>query len=150
MKEHNTDGKNQDFIALCALLDQELYRVVGEEEQKNNYDQYNTLDHIHDAVLLYEGKEALACASFKEYAPKIAELKRVYVKDNYRKGGLGRQVVKAIEQKAKEKGYTHMILETGKQLPSALYLYEKLGYQIIKNYGQYQAMPDSICMAKVL
>jgi len=35
-------------------------------------------------------------------------------------------------------------------LVAAMGLYRKIGYKIIPNYGQYQNMPNSICMKKEL
>ena len=55
-----------------------------------------------------------------------------------------------LEDKAKEKGYRSLILETGEPLIEAMGLYSSIGYNVIPNYGQYVNMPDSICMMKKL
>jgi hypothetical protein len=41
-------------------------------------------------------------------------------------------------------------LETGKQQPEAIRLYEKSGYAYIPNYGQYAGVDNSVCMKKEL
>lgn len=55
-----------------------------------------------------------------------------------------------IEKRAKEKGFNKLILESGTPLVEAMGLYDKIGYIVIENYGQYKNMEDCICMGKIL
>lgn len=79
-----TDGCNQDFILLCHLLDDYLNDIVGGEENRKQYLPYNTLEDIHDVVLAYQDDYPIGCASFKFYENGVAEVKRVYVRKEYR------------------------------------------------------------------
>lgn len=145
-----TDGCNQDFIQLCRLLDDYLNEMAGGEKNRSQYIQYNTLEDIHDVVLLYAGNQPAGCASFKWYEHGIAEVKRVFVKKEYRGKGLAKELMSQLERRAAEKGFLKLILETGASLTEATRLYHKIGYGIIENYGQYKNMKESICMQKVL
>ncbi len=145
-----TDGRNQDFSELCRLLDNNLDELVGGFEQRKNYVQYNTLENIHDVVLFYDDDLPCACASFKHYEEGIAEMKRVFVRQEYRGQGVSKELIQALEAIAREKGYRSMILETGKPLIAATKLYLRMGYKVIDNYGQYKNMTESICMSKEL
>ncbi len=150
MKIVYTDGKNQDFIELCRLLDDNLDEMAGGKEQRKQYVQYNTLEDIKDVVLFYDDKIAVSCGSFKFYDEGIAEIKRVFVRKEYRGKGISKQLMGCLEERAKSKGFHTMILETGAPLVEAMGLYNKLGYKVIDNYGQYRCMKDSICMKKVI
>lgn len=150
MKIVYTDGKNKDFIELCSLLDDNLNEIVGGEKQRKQYNQYNTLEKIHDVVLIYDGMLAVGCASFKHYDEGIAEVKRVYVRKEYRGQGISKHLMGCLEELAKNKGYRTLILETGALLVEALGLYKKLGYTMIENYGPYKDMKESVCMQKCL
>lgn len=143
-----TDGRNIDFIMLCGMLDDNLNEIVGGEQQREQYNQYNTLVNIHDVVLLYDNNQPIACASFKEYEPGVAEVKRVFLRKEYRGKGLSKELMGRLEEKAKRQGYQKLILETGRPLKEAFGLYQKLGFDMIENYGQYRCMCDSICMSK--
>lgn len=145
-----TDGKNTDFIELCRLLDENLDELVGKKFQRSQYAQYNTLEMIHHVVLFYDGAKAVAGGSFKEYDGTTVELKRVFVRKEYRGQGVSKKLVNALEEWAVSSGYERMILETGTPLAAAMGLYRRLGYAVIPNYGQYKDMPDSICMEKKL
>ncbi len=146
----HTDGNNSDFVALCAMLDNNLNELVGGEAQRKQYIQYNTLEHIHDVILIYDGSLPIACGSFKHYDDGIAEIKRVFLRKEYRGRGISKQLMLALEEKAKIRGYTSLILETGKPLAAAIGLYQKMGFHPIENYGQYKGMPLSVCMQKEL
>jgi len=140
-----TDGKHSDFINLCQQLDNNLNGVIGEQKQEN-YNQYNQLHDIHDVWIAYSDSTPVGCAAFKQYENDIAEVKRVFVKPEYRGKGISKVLMKALEEKALESGYNKLILETGKHLKEAIGLYQKSGYITIGNYGQYKDFPDSICM----
>lgn len=58
------------------------------------------------------------------------------------------QILTALEEWAKELQHTSCILETGKKQPEAIRLYQKSGYNIIPNYGQYAGIDNSVCMKK--
>jgi len=144
-----TDGKNKDFIELCRLLDENLDEIAGGRKQREQYVQYNTLEDINDVVLIYEDGIAVGCASFKYYDEGTAEVKRVFVRKEYRGRGISKQLMNFIEERAKGKGFSKLILETGALLVEAMGLYNKMGYKVIENYGPYKCMKDSICMEKI-
>lgn len=143
-----TNGENKDFIMLCQMLDESIDEIVGGNIRRDKYAQYNRLDHIHDVFVAYDNNNPVACASYKFYEDGVAEVKRVFVRKDYRGRGLSKLLMEQLENKAKEQGYHSLILETGKPLKEAMGLYTKIGYQITDNYGQYQNMPLSVCMRK--
>lgn len=108
------------------------------------------MESIHDVILVLNDDKPVACGSFKEYEEGCAELKRIFVCEDFRREGLGKKVVNELEKKAIEKGYKRLILETGRVLLSAQKMYLRLGFKVIDNYGQYKEMKDSVCMEKVL
>ena len=146
----DTDGEDCDFVNLCGCLDQTLEELVGGKLQRSQYNQYNKRDSIHDVIVVYQDEKPVACGSFKFYDDEHAELKRIYVTKEVQNMGIGRELIRRLEAKAKIKGFQYGILETGKPLEAACHLYEKMGYKVIDNYGQYKDMPNSICMQKKL
>jgi len=63
---------------------------------------------------------------------------------------LASNVLHALETWAIEMGYQTCLLETGPKQPEAIRLYEKNGYKLIPNYGQYVGVESSICFEKRL
>ncbi len=145
-----TDGKNSDFEKLCILLDASLEKLAGHIIDRTQYSPFNTLDKIHDVVLAYDEAFPVACAGFRHYEDGVAEVKRVFVREEYRGQGISKAVLALLEKRAAEKGYTALLLETGAPLARSISLYKSFCYQIIDNYGPYQGMIHSVCMRKAL
>lgn len=147
-------GSNKDFIDNCLQLDIDLDRRVGKEIQRDKYKQYNQLDDIHQAIVVYIGEKAAGAGAIRDYhygdISDAVELKRVYVKDEFQGQGIGTQLVLELIKWAKELGYKNMILETGKLLKESCHVYRKVGFEKIDNYGPYISMPESLCMMKCL
>ena len=150
MTFEHTDGSNRDFVALCHELDAYLNYIVGGEENRAQYIPYNSLDDIHDAFVVYDGDQAVGCAAIKRYDDESAEVKRVFIREEYRGRGISGKLMELLEQTAIEKGHSCLILESGEILVEAMALYRKVGFKVIPNYGPYVNMPESVCMKKEL
>jgi putative acetyltransferase len=143
-----TDSSNRDFINLVKLLDKELQIRDGEEH--TFYAQYNKIDKIKNVVVAFYNDAAVGCGAIKEYDISTIEVKRMFVKDEYRSKGIATKILIDLESWTKELGFSRCILETGLAQPEAIHLYKKNGYAVIPNYGQYVGVDKSVCMEKVL
>jgi GNAT superfamily N-acetyltransferase len=139
---------HRDFLTLTRELDGELKGIYGSLQAV--YDQHNVLDPIDTAIVGYENAEPMACGCFKTIDTERVEIKRLYVKPNFRRKGFSSEVLQALEAWAAELGYAAALLETGKKQPEAIGLYRKFGYQTIANYGPYIGIENSLCMQKHL
>ena len=146
----HTNGQNQDFILLCTMLDNALDEIVGGKKQREHYVQFNTLHDIHDVVVIYHKDIPIGCGGYKRYSTETAEIKRVFVRKDYRGKGISKVIMSLLENQARNDGYKSLILETGKPLTAAVNLYNIIGFTQIDNYGQYQGLESSICMKKEL
>ena len=147
MKLLKTNSNNSDFQKLTRLFDDYLVEIDGDE--KDFFAQYNQI-YIDNVIVCYEDEIAVGCGAFKEYEPTVAEIKRMFVLPEKRGKGIASTVLNALEIWAKENGFQHAILETSNQLTNAISLYQKSGYEVIPNYGQYIDVESSVCMKKIL
>ncbi len=143
-----TNSDDTDFIKLVVLLDQDL--AIRDGEDHAFYNQFNKTDAIKHVIVFYENDIAVGCGAFREKKEDTVEIKRMYVHPDHRKKGIASAVLAALEIWAKEVGYAYTILETGKNQPEAINLYQKLNYTIIPNYPPYEKMDNSVCMKKTL
>lgn len=141
-----TDSTNTDFQKLVALLDADL--KIRDGDDHSFYSQFNTITDLKQVVLIYENKIAIACGSFKKFSEKTVEIKRMFVVEDRRGRGIAQQILNELEKWAAELNYDSSILETGKNQPEAIRLYEKSGFIRIPNYGQYEHIENSVCMKK--
>ena len=143
-----TSSDNPDFIKLVKHLDADLAERDGKDH--SFYAQFNKIDKIKHVVIAYENEEPVACGAIKEYAPGMMEVKRMYTSLESRGKGIASEVLRELENWASELSYERCILETGKKQPEAIRLYQKNGYKIIPNYGQYAGIENSLCFEKQL
>ena len=143
-----TDSSNPDFKAMVIELDADLRIRDGDDHAF--YSQFNKIDLIKYVVVAYNGNLAVGCGAIKEYSTGKMEVKRMYVSLENRGKGIAGVVLLELEKWAKELMATSCILETGIRQPEAIALYKKCGYFIIKNYGQYENVNDSVCFEKKL
>lgn len=143
-----TDSDNPDFQTLVKDLDLELKIRDGEEHLF--YAQLNKTDKIKHIVLIYEQDEPVGCGALRVYAPGIMEVKRMFVPLNNRGLGIASMVLAALEIWCIELNCKKCILETGKNQPEAIRLYEKNNYKRIPNFGAYKDVANSVCFEKDL
>jgi GNAT superfamily N-acetyltransferase len=86
----------------------------------------------------------------KPFNAEAMEIKRMYTLPERRGKGIASVILTALEKWALELSYTKTVLETGKRQPEAIALYEKSGYRLIPNYGQYTGVENSLCFEKLL
>ena|SRR5690348_16028752 len=82
--------------------------------------------------------------------PRYGEIKRMYVDRSARGRGIGRDILLAIERRARELKLTQLRLETGVRQPEAIALYATHGFAEIGPFGGYAPDPISIFMEKSL
>jgi len=143
-----TTSDNEDFQKLVKELDADLRIRDGEEH--DFYAQFNKIDSLKYVIVAYENDIPVGCGAIKEYVPGTIEVKRMYVQPDRRGAGIASTILKCLEQWAVELHYSNSLLETGKKQPEAIALYNKNGYAIIPNFGQYENVVNSVCFGKSL
>ena len=143
-----TDSHHPDFITLVQQLDEELAERDGKDHAF--YDQFNKIDDIKYAVVLYRDEVPVGCGAIKEFSLNEMEVKRMYTVRSQRGTGVATMILKELERWTKEMTYKKLILETGKKQPEAIALYLKNGFKMVGNYGQYIGVDNSVCFEKVL
>jgi putative acetyltransferase len=143
-----TDSSNSGFISLVKFLDADLAEKDGEEH--SFYAQYNKIDKIKYVVVAYEDDKPVGCGAIKEFGENAMEVKRMYTLPESRGKGVATQLLNELENWATELSCSKCVLETGRKQKDAIALYQKNGYRLIPNYGQYIGKENSLCFEKQL
>jgi GNAT superfamily N-acetyltransferase len=85
----------------------------------------------------------LGCGALRALGEDVAEVKRMYVVPAARGRGVSKAVLAALEDAARERGWTTLRLETGSLQPEAIGLYTAAGYRPIAAFGAYVGDPDA-------
>ena len=86
-------------------------------------------------LLAYEGAQLAGCVALRKIDERVCEMKRLFLREEFRGRGLGRQLIAAIIQEAKQIGYDHMRLDTlPPKMGDAIALYGYYGFREISSY----------------
>ena len=96
-----------------------------------------------------ENGEIVGCVAYHKHNDQRCEMKRLYVKPDYRKNNAGRLLVDEIIKFACQDGYSEMVLDTIEPLQSAIRLYKKVGFTETEPYYD-NPMDDVIYFRKQL
>ncbi|GGC89999.1 N-acetyltransferase [Flavobacterium lutivivi] len=143
-----TTSGSEDFEKLVVQLDKYLAILDGDDHAF--YAQFNKSSLLKNAMVYYENNQPIAIGAYKEYDNDTVEMKRMFTLPEHRGKGIGFKILGELEKWAKEEGYTRAVLETGYLQKDAIHLYQKAGYEITENYGQYIGVENSVCMKKIL
>lgn len=96
------------------------------------------------------GGLAAACGAIRPIGEGMVEVKRMYVRPEFRRRGFASAVLVALEAAAISRGYHTVRLETGAAQPEAIALYLSAGYRAIPSFGEYETDARCRCFEKTL
>jgi putative acetyltransferase len=97
----------------------------------------------------YEG-QLVGCIALHKLADGICEMKRLYLRPQFRGKGLGRALADRIIAEARQIGYQCMRLDTVEPvMRDAVAMYRKIGFKEISAYCN-NPMPDTLYMELIL
>jgi putative acetyltransferase len=117
-------GQSLGFSLCFQNFDQELAGLPGDYRPPEG------------RLLLVEGEGQLAgCVALHKLGSDICEMKRLYLRPQFRGQGLGRTLAERIIAEARQIGYQHMRLDTVEpMMKDAVAMYRKLGFHEIAPY----------------
>lgn len=85
-------------------------------------------------LLLKYKNEFIGCAGLRKIKDEISEMKRMYIKKEFRGKGLSKKLIEEIVSRAKKMNYKTIWLDTLPQMKEAITLYLAFGFKEIKPY----------------
>ena len=107
---------------------------LAERISQETLDDANTLPGVYaepkSCILLAEYQHAIAgCIAVSEITEGMCELKRIYIKPQFRRKGIGKKLKAEIIEKAIELDYKRMRLHTSGIFAGAKELYKSCGFK---------------------
>lgn len=112
-------------ISLCFQnFDKELAELPGEYAPPSGR-----------LLLAFDGKRLAGCVALRKIGEGACEMKRLFLRPEFRGKGLGRMLTESIVGEARQIGYERMRLDTlPNKMDRAISMYRSLGFQEIEPY----------------
>jgi putative acetyltransferase len=119
-------AQSLDFSLCFQSFDQELACLPGDYAPPEGR-----------LVLATNNGQPAGCVALHKLAPEICEMKRLYVRPQFRGRGLGRELAEKVIVEARQFGYKKLRLDTVESvMKTAVALYRRLGFSEIPPYRQ--------------
>ena len=144
--------KKSDDLQTAQTLFDEYVTALNIDLTFQNYE--NERRHIADIYMPPNGalyiaennKVPAGCVGLRQLDDHRCEMKRLYVRPDYRGLGIGTALCHQIIEKARQLGYVEMLLDTLASMQSAQALYQSLGFEQIAPY-YHNPLPDAQYLA---
>lgn len=144
LQAHETEDAKWVIAAVAQRIyypektPQYFYDVLAEEGELRDVDDYQNIytgDHGLFLAALDEGR-LVGTGAIKHLEADIAELKRLWLLEDYHGRGIGYQVVQRLLAFARARGWSRIRLQTGSEQLRALAFYKRLGFIEIPSYRE--------------
>lgn len=129
------------FIEYANYLDINLDFQNFDEELDNLPGNYAPPEGC--LLLAFSEDKVAGCVGLRKFKNNICEMKRLYVRSDFRNKNIGKALLKAIILKAKDIGYQSIRLDTLPFMREAINLYLSLGFKKIHPY-RYNPFEDAV------
>jgi GNAT superfamily N-acetyltransferase len=93
-------------------------------------------------LLATEKSQAAGIACMKRIREDVGEIKRMYVRPEFRSKGIGRVLLEALIAEAQQIGYPTVRLDSARFMKAAHSLYRSAGFQEIEPYPESEIPPE--------
>lgn len=138
-----TDAVRTLFMEYAESLDFELCFQDFEHEVETLPGKY--APPTGRLLVAMDNEQVAGCVALRKLSQDVCEMKRLFVRPEFRHLKLGRTLAQAVIGEARQLGYKRMRLDTVPAMQAAIALYRSLGFREIPAYTQ-NPVPGAIFM----
>ena len=136
-----------DARALISELEAHLEPLYPRESRHGYSVEKLVTEAVAFFLIRHDGAPA-GCGGIQLFGAEYGEVKRMYVRPQFRGLGLAKLMLDHLADYARDQGVGLLRLETGIHQHAAIGLYERAGFRRIPPFGEYKEDPLSRCYEK--
>lgn len=144
------DARQTEIAALLRLSDQVAEALYPGAYRRPLNPQTLSAPHISLFVARTRDRIAAGCCALFDNGDGTAEVKRMIVDPHFRRHGVGRALLQAVEAVAASRGTDRILMEVGTRNTDGHALYARAGYTERGPFGAYPPSPISLFFEKVI
>lgn len=149
MKVDEVSWDHPDAATLRARQREEIAGIYGTPDSEPGTPP-SAADTAVFVVAYDDAGTPLGCGGLRELGDGAGEIKRMYVTPDARGSGAATLVLTTLEEWARDRGWTRLLLETGDRQTAAVRFYTRAGYARVPNFGPYRDVAGSYCYERRL
>jgi putative acetyltransferase len=117
---------------------QEFYDILEEERELKDVDDFQQV-YVNNRglfLVVLDDDKLVGTGALKKYEENIAELKRLWLLEDYHRQGIGYRVVNQLLDFARVQNFERVRLQTSTQQVRAIQFYKQLGFHEIPRYRE--------------
>jgi putative acetyltransferase len=138
---------NEDATALIEELEAHLASLYPAESRHG----YSVDQLLREGVAFFVirvNNAPAGCGGVKLVDAGYGEIKRMYIRPQFRGLGLAKLMLGHLTEYARSRGIELLRLETGIYQREAIGLYERAGFKAVPPFGEYKPDPNSVFFEK--
>ncbi len=133
-----------DTIVLEIFSEHDDFMIEFLGEDSHYYTRYTENENIENVWVVYVENLPAGCIAYRTKTDGVGEVKRLFVKKEYRGKGISKELLSVVEKHAKEKECAKLFLDTRITLEPAVSLYRAAGFKIVFQQGLYVQMEKQL------
>lgn len=131
-----------DVLALFSEHDDYMIDFLGDDRMY--YTRYSEKENLEKVWLVYCGELPAGCVAYRKKAEGTGEVKRMFVRKEYRGRGIAQELLMTVQDHAREQGCHTLFLDTRITLEPAVSLYRSFGFDVVFQQGLYVQMEKKL------
>ena len=133
-----------DTIVLELFSEHDDFMIEFLGEDSHYYTRYTENENIENVWVVFEENLPAGCIAYRTKTDGVGEVKRLFIRNEYRGKGISKELLNLLETQAREQGCTKLFLDTRITLEPAVSLYHSLGFDITFQQGLYGQMEKEL------
>lgn len=129
-------------LQLFSLHDDYMINFLGDD--KWCYTRYSENENIESVWMVYSDDVPIGCIAYRKKSDGVGEVKRLFIRNEYRGRGISKKLLDTVECYAKKQGCHTLFLDTRTTLEPAVTVYRNFGFSIVFQQGLYIQMEKQL------